>query len=148
MTVTEVSVVHIQANNKNWHFTHQTTNSVCDARRPGYVLWIIIGKPINIITIITINNIVVVAGGAIIIIITQLTIYMGPIWAPCGHLYGPHVGCQYGTQMGSATGLHMGPIWAAPYMYVCIWGSPDGTHVEPGCTPHLGPMLAAHMGPI
>ncbi|KAH3819705.1 hypothetical protein DPMN_121448 [Dreissena polymorpha] len=45
---------------------------------------------------------------------SQQTIYMGPIWVPCGHLYGPHVGCQHGTQMGSATGLHMGPIWAAP----------------------------------
>jgi hypothetical protein len=50
--------------------------------------------------------------------LTQQTIYMGPIWVPCGHLYGPHVGCQHGTQMGSATGLHMGPIWAAPYTFM------------------------------
>ena len=31
----------------------------------------------------------------------QLAIYMGPIWVPCGH--------PYGTHMGSATGFHMGP---------------------------------------
>ena len=33
-----------------------------------------------------------------------LAIYMGPIWVPCGR--------PYETHMGSATGFHMGPIWA------------------------------------
>ena len=37
---------------------------------------------------------------------TQLAINMGPIWVPCGHPYGTHI--------GSATGFHMGPIWAGP----------------------------------
>ncbi|KAH3889179.1 hypothetical protein DPMN_013229 [Dreissena polymorpha] len=42
-----------------------------------------------------------------------------------------------------AIGLHMGPIWAAPCMYI---GQPRWAHMEPGCTPNLGPMLAAHIG--
>ena len=36
----------------------------------------------------------------------SIAIYMGPIWVPYGH--------PYGTHMGSATGFHMGPIWAGP----------------------------------
>ncbi|KAH3712541.1 hypothetical protein DPMN_072292 [Dreissena polymorpha] len=84
---------------------------------------------------------------------SQQTIYMGPIWVPCGHLYGPHVGCQHGTQMGSATGLHMGPIWAAPFKYMGQprwdpYGArlhyPSGSHVG---SPH-GAHIGAHMGPI
>ena len=37
----------------------------------------------------------------------------------------------------------MGPIWATR-----IWANPYGTHAEPGCTPHMGPIWVAHMGPI
>ena len=37
----------------------------------------------------------------------------------------------------------MGPIWATR-----IWANPLGTHAEPGCTPHMGPIWVAHMGPI
>ena len=37
----------------------------------------------------------------------------------------------------------MGPIWATG-----IWANPYGTHAEPGCTPHMGPIWVAHMGPI
>ena len=37
----------------------------------------------------------------------SIATYMGPIWVPYGH--------PYGTHMGSATGFHMGPIWAGPW---------------------------------
>ena len=37
-------------------------------------------------------------------------------------------------------------------MGAIIWepsGQPTyGTHVEPGCTPHIGPIRVTHMGPI
>ena len=35
----------------------------------------------------------------------------------------------------------MGPIWAT-----CIWANPYGTHVEPGCTPHMGSPFGTHIG--
>ena len=45
--------------------------------------------------------------------------------------------------MGLLYGTHMGPIWATR-----IWANPYGTHAKPGCTPHMGPIWVAHMGPI
>ncbi|KAH3747291.1 hypothetical protein DPMN_181715 [Dreissena polymorpha] len=72
---------------------------------------------------------------------------------PMLDLYGSHVG----TYMGPMWAAYMGPrwvvqpgsIWVPSWLpHILSWGSPDGTHVEPGCTSHLGPMLAAHMGPI
>ena len=35
----------------------------------------------------------------------------------------------------------MGSIWGNP-----IWAIPYGTHVETGCTPHLGPIYACLLG--
>ena len=35
----------------------------------------------------------------------------------------------------------MGPIWATR-----IWDNPYGTHAEPGCTPHMGPIYACLLG--
>ncbi|KAH3819015.1 hypothetical protein DPMN_120745 [Dreissena polymorpha] len=55
--------------------------------------------------------------------------------------------------MGIATGLHMGPIWAAPYTFMGQprWDPcgarlhfPSGSHVG---SPH-GAHIGAHMGPI
>ena len=45
--------------------------------------------------------------------------------------------------MGLFYGTHMGPIWATR-----IWANPYGTHAERGCTPHMGLIWVAHMGPI
>ena len=42
--------------------------------------------------------------------------------------------------MGLLYGTHMGPIWATR-----TWANPYGSHVEPGCTPHMGPLWVAHM---
>ena len=35
----------------------------------------------------------------------------------------------------------MGPIWATR-----IWANPYGIHVEPGCTPYMGPIWACLLG--
>ena len=61
----------------------------------------------------------------------QLANYMGPIWVPYGHPYGSHMGCPYGTQIGSATGFRMGPIWAQ-YGHTHLGlprSSPYGIHI-------------------
>ncbi|KAH3754722.1 hypothetical protein DPMN_189403 [Dreissena polymorpha] len=64
---------------------------------------------------------------------------------PMLDLHGSHVG----TYMGPRWVVQPGSIWIPSGLpHILSWGSPDGTHVEPGCTSHLGPMLAAHMGPI
>ena len=46
---------------------------------------------------------------------TQQAKNIGPIWAPDGSLYGSYMGNPYGTDVGFATGIHLGPIWAHPY---------------------------------
>ncbi|KAH3809721.1 hypothetical protein DPMN_138097 [Dreissena polymorpha] len=62
-----------------------------------------------------------------------------PIWAPCGQpTWDPDGECSWAPYIWVPFGLP----------HVCLWGSPDGTHLEHGCTPHLGPMSATHMGPI
>ena len=51
--------------------------------------------------------------------------------------------------MGLLYGTHTGPIWAT-----CKWAFPNGTHAEPGCTPHMGSpypdsnQFVTHMGPM
>ncbi|KAH3793830.1 hypothetical protein DPMN_147352 [Dreissena polymorpha] len=72
---------------------------------------------------------------------------------PMLDLYGSHVGTYIGpmwaANMGPRWVVQPGSIWVPSGLpHILSWGSPDGTHVEPGCTSHLGPMLAAHMGPI
>ena len=37
----------------------------------------------------------------------------------------------------------MGPLWTTR-----TWANPYGTHVEPGRTPHMGPIWVAEMGTI
>ena len=37
---------------------------------------------------------------------------MGPIWAPDGKINGSYMGNPYGTDMGFAAGIYLGPIWA------------------------------------
>ena len=46
---------------------------------------------------------------------TQQAKNIGPIWAPDQKLYGSYLGNPYGTDVGFATGIHLGPIWAHPY---------------------------------
>ena len=41
---------------------------------------------------------------------TQQAKNMGPIWTPDGLLYGSYMGNPYGTDVGFATGIHLGPI--------------------------------------
>ena len=42
--------------------------------------------------------------------------------------------------MGLLFWTHMGPIWATH-----IWASPYGTHMEPGCTSHMGSPYRTHI---
>ncbi|KAH3897163.1 hypothetical protein DPMN_021348 [Dreissena polymorpha] len=71
------------------------------------------------------------------------------IWDPYGSHVGTYMGPMWAANMGPRWEVQPGSTWVPSGLpHLSIWGSPDGTHMEPGCTTHLGPMLAAHMGPI
>ncbi|KAH3707691.1 hypothetical protein DPMN_067102 [Dreissena polymorpha] len=71
------------------------------------------------------------------------------IWDPNGSHVGTYMGPMWAANMGPRWEVQPGSTWVPSGLpHESIWGSQDGTHMEPGCTTHLGPMLAAHMGPI
>ena len=81
------------------------------------------------------------SAGCLILIVSQLTIYMGPMWELYGHPYGECNRAPHGPI--SSKHAYMGLIWAT-HMGT-IWG------VQPGSTcVHywLSHMRVAQMGPI
>ena len=44
---------------------------------------------------------------------THIITHLGPIFFACWD--GSYMGNPYGTDVGFATGIHLGPIWAHPY---------------------------------
>ena len=76
---------------------------------------------------------------------------MGPLWAPCRFLYGPHMGNLCRAHIGSATGFGMGPIWVKIWVQHgthvgSTWGHYGHTYIRPTWVIHMGPTSEVQPG--